>query len=330
MSFPKLLQQYTDEEIVPKHYQHILLNFWKSYKESLKDTNKGEDYLEDIFMTYLSFLKQQSKEPFVFEPFHKQQREPNDYYKFGLDFARPLLDRDDSSVIGSENINKIESYLAAKENVILLANHQTELDPQIIACLIEDKHEKLAADMIFVAGQKVLTDFLAIPFSMGCNLLCIYSKRHIDHDPEQKEKKQLHNQRTMKLMSELLKEGGKCIYVAPSGGRDRPNHEGIVEVAPFDADSIEMFRLMSIQSKTPTHFFPLALNTYNILPPPSTIEKDVGEKRSTARCKVHICFGNECNMNVEEETLNRKEKREILAKSIWTSVNSDYQKIMNG
>ena len=40
--------------------------------------------------------------------------------------------------------------------------------------------------MIFVAGERVITDPLAIPFSMGSNLLCIYSKRYIDHPPEKK------------------------------------------------------------------------------------------------------------------------------------------------
>jgi glycerol-3-phosphate O-acyltransferase len=43
-------------------------------------------------------------------------------------------------------------------------------------------------------------------------------------------------------------------YVAPSGGRDRPNQEGIVEVAPFDPQSIEMFNLMAKKSTRPTFF----------------------------------------------------------------------------
>ncbi len=50
--------------------------------------------------------------------------------------------------------------------------------------------------MIFVAGERVITDPLAVPASMGRNLLCIYSKRYIDHPPELKSEKQLHNKRT--------------------------------------------------------------------------------------------------------------------------------------
>jgi glycerol-3-phosphate O-acyltransferase len=141
--------------------------------------------------------------------------------------------------------------------------------------------------------------------------------------------KQLHNQRTMKLMSSLLKEGGKCIYVAPSGGRDRPNKEGVVEVAPFDPDSIEMFRLMALQAKTPTHFYPLSLSTYNVLPPPSTIEKGIGEKRYANKSVVHICFGKECNMELKhlDPSISKHEKRALLANSIEAEVKKDYDLI---
>jgi len=58
----------------------------------------------------------------------------------------------------------------------------------------------------------------------------------------------------MELMSELLSEGGKAIYVAPSGGRDRPNAQGVVEIAPYDPQSIEMFYLMTQRAGHLTHF----------------------------------------------------------------------------
>ena len=43
--------------------------------------------------------------------------------------------------------------------------------------------------MIFVAGDRVTTDLLAQIFSMGRNLLCIFSKKHIGSVPELKSKK---------------------------------------------------------------------------------------------------------------------------------------------
>ena len=49
----------------------------------------------------------------------------------------------------------------------------------------------------------------------------------------------------MKQMQKLFTDGGKIIWVAPSGGRDRQGADGEFEVAPFDSKSIEMFRLMA-------------------------------------------------------------------------------------
>ena len=57
-----------------------------------------------------------------------------------------------------------------------------------------------------------------------------------------------HNRMVMKTMQQLMTDGGKCIWVAPSGGRDRPSDDGKYEVAPFDSKSIEMFRLMSAKA----------------------------------------------------------------------------------
>ena len=167
-------------------------------------------------------------------------------------------------------------FLERGENAIFLANHQIEADPQAISILLENSYPKFAEEMIFVAGERVITDPLAVPASMGRNLFCIYSKRYIDQPPEQKMKKQLHNKRTMELMSQLLSEGGKAIYVAPSGGRDRPNANGIVEIAPFDPQSIEMFYLMAQRAGHPTHFYPMALKTFELLPPPQSIQVELG------------------------------------------------------
>eukprot|EP00953_Heterococcus_sp_UTEX-ZZ885_P042334 21517-Heterococcus_DN1.PRE.2 len=67
---------------------------------------------------------------------------------------------------------------------------------------------------------------MAIPFSMGRNLLCIHSKKYMETPPEGKHAKQTHNVRTLKKMSEMMaSEEGQFIWVAPSGGRDRPDPE---------------------------------------------------------------------------------------------------------
>ena len=87
-------------------------------------------------------------------------------------------------------------------------------------------------------------------------------------------------------MSNLLQEGGKIIYVAPSGGRDRKNAKGEIEIAAFDPSSIEMLYLMARKAERPTHFVPLTLSTYHLFPPPATIQKEIGEERFAQRQKT--------------------------------------------
>ena len=50
-------------------------------------------------------------------------------------------------------------------------------------------------DTIFVAGDRVQTDAIAVPFSMGRDLLCIYSKRHMNNPPELASKKKTRDAR---------------------------------------------------------------------------------------------------------------------------------------
>jgi glycerol-3-phosphate O-acyltransferase len=223
----------------------------------------------------------------------------------------------------------MEKELAQGENVILLANHQTEADPQAISIVLGQTHPEMADKIIYVAGERVTTDPLAIPFSMGCNLLCIYSKRYIDHPPELKEQKLLHNKNTMDKMRRLLEEGGKIIYVAPSGGRDRRNAKGEIEVAQLDPSSIEMFYLMAKKAKTPTHFYPLTLSTYELLPPPETVQKELGEPRFAKKSPIHLSFGKEFNMEKfpGSDQSDKQMRRKARADALWKLIHNDYLRI---
>ena len=123
--------------------------------------------------------------PFKFQAHHTAIREPFDYYKWGNDFFRPLIIMGKSRLLGIENIKKIDEATNRGENVLILSNHQTEVDPQAISILLErEGYEKLAEKIIFIAGHKVTNDPIAIPFSMGRNLICIHSKKHIKNPPE--------------------------------------------------------------------------------------------------------------------------------------------------
>ncbi len=43
-------------------------------------------------------------------------------------------------------------------NVVIMANHQTEIDPIVVSLLVEKSHPMLATDVINVAGDRVVTD----------------------------------------------------------------------------------------------------------------------------------------------------------------------------
>ncbi len=325
--FFSTLEQYIEEGSIPPKYGDIIAKFYLGYQEAIS-SQSTPNYHHDLFINLLKLIKQQCLDPFVFQPYHEHLRTPFDYYQFGLDLVKPLVDIPHSSVHGQNHLKEIAISLEKGDNVIFLANHQTEADPQAISILLEHSYPKLGEEMIFVAGERVITDPLAVPISMGRNLLCIYSKRYIDHPPEQKMKKQLHNKRTMELMSELLSEGGKAIYVAPSGGRDRPDANGIVQIAPFDPQSIKMFYLMAQRAGHPTHFYPMALKTYALLPPPQTIQVELGEARITKRADIHLAIGPKIDMEnfPGSDLTDKHERRSARAEHICNQVRQDYAK----
>ncbi len=322
--FTKIAHYLKEGSIPPKHVD-ILEKFYLGYQQAI---SSQKDSHEKPFLDLLDLIKQQCLEPFVFQPYHKHLRKPFDYYQFGIDLMKPLVDMPNSTVHGLEHLKNITASLEKGKNAIFLANHQVEADPQVISILLESSYPKFAEEMIFVAGERVITDPLAVPFSMGRNLLCIFSKRYIDQPPEQKMKKQLHNKRTMELMSELLSEGGKAIYVAPSGGRDRPNAAGIVEIAAFDPQSIEMLYLMAGRAGHPTHFYPLALKSYGLLPPPETIQVELGEARIAKRADIHLAFGPRIDMENFPgcDSTDKHARRSKRAAYIWSLVRQDYSK----
>ena len=218
-----------------------------------------------------------------------------DFYAWGCNFFRPFMDLEDSQVLGMDNLQKAMDQAKAGENVIFFANHQSEADPQVMSIMLEKAgFAKEAESVVYVAGHKVTTDALAIPFSMGRNLICIHSKKHIDADPDTKPIKSRQNLAAMSGMLDKLKKGGTILWVAPSGGRDRRDVEsGKTPIAPFDHKTMDMFRLMGTKSKKPTHYYPLAMVSYELCPPPDFVEAGVGEQRNFRFVPVGIKVGDE-------------------------------------
>ncbi len=320
------LKKAVSQEKIPHKYAEILKHFYEGYRSTLGEKFSLSE--EKLFVTYLELASSQCQKPYSFELYHQAIREPLDYYQFGIEILSPLVNRKMSSVLGKEYLPEIKAHLKNQENVVFFANHQTEADPVAISILLEDLSPDLAQEMIFVAGARVITDPLAVPFSLGINLLCVHSKRYIDFPPEEKRMKQLHNQQTMEKMSALLSSGGKAIYVAPSGGRDRPNLQGVFEVAPFDPQSIEMFYLMTQKSKKTTHFYPLSLKTYGLVPPPETIQVELGEMRKAQYAPIHLGLGPRIDMEhiPGNDMKDKHKRRQLRADYIWGLVNQTYSR----
>lgn len=320
MTFFSKLQKAKEQGLFSDKHIQTVIDFYNNYQTIAKNESISEEFLTAVL--------DQIEKPYKFEPYHKAIREPFDYYTFGLKFARPLIESID--VQGLKNLEEIQKNLEKNENAVLFGNHQTELDPQLFSIALEENFPTIAKEVIFVAGDRVTTDPFAIPFSMGRNLLCIYSKRHIANPPEKRHEKQLHNQKTMKVMRDLLSKGGKCIYVAPSGGRDRKDEKGEVVVSEFDPNNIEMFRLMTHHASQKTHFYPLSLVTHDLLPPPDRIQRELGERRNFGKNKILFYFGQELDLEHFPgcETSDRILKRKALSDFIWNLVNQHYLELL--
>ncbi|MGE3954311.1 MAG: 1-acyl-sn-glycerol-3-phosphate acyltransferase [Parachlamydiales bacterium] len=327
MDFDTLIGQWGDAPRLPAKYREAMEDFYTSYLRARKSRNLPPETMFPLFRQFIELVEEQCVRPYPFEPYHEHVREPIDYYTFGVEMIRGILDESTSAAFGLEYADKIAEQLQRGENVICLANHQTEGDPQVVSILLEKTHEPLGREMIWVAGDRVLIDPMAIPFSMGRNLLCVYSKKYLEIPPERKAEKQAHNQRAMLKLLELLTEGGKLVYVAPSGGRDRPNEAGEVVCAPFDPQAIEIFRLLGQKSGRATHFYPLALDTYKLLPPPKAHGEEKLERRYTESGTVHLAFGEEIDLDTfpGSDLPDKGERRKARADYCWNLVNQLYQ-----
>lgn len=329
MDFDSLLKDKCEQGILPPHVAENAEALLGSFRSAITHKGHEKSAFDHIVNPLLEGCCQHLAHPFTFDHFHQRLRHPVDYFQLGVDYVNELILWDQSSVQGEEQLKRMITQLENGENVILMGNHQAEVDPQILSALLMDKAPRIAHEVIFVAGHRVTTDPVAVPFSVGRNLLCIHSKRHIDHPPHEREQKQHHNQRTMREMARLLAEGGACIYVAPSGGRDRPNEEGKIEVADFDPQAIEMFLLMAKKAKRPSHFYPLTLVTYQLMPPPLNIRRELGEKRIVHCSAVHAAFAEEFEDNhFPGSTLkDKRERRQARAKYLHGIVNEAHERL---
>ncbi|BBN15444.1 glycerol-3-phosphate O-acyltransferase [Marchantia polymorpha subsp. ruderalis] len=305
-----------------------MLELYYNYRDAVvgSGVENSMEIAVRIMATVLDRILLQFEDPFTFSSYHKRMVEPYDYYTFGQNYIRPLLDFRNSFLGNTTIFDDIESQLKQGHNVFLFANHQTEADPAVMALLLETSHPYLAENLTYIAGDRVVLDPFCKPFSMGRNLLCVYSKKHINDIPELTDMKQRANTRTLKEMTALLKKGGQLIWIAPSGGRDRPDPEtNEWRPAPFDASAVENMRRLLSHMPVPGHMYPMALLCHDIMPPPRKVEKELGERRLIGYHGVGLAVAPKLNFEeLTAGTTSKEEARDKFARSVWEIVSNQY------
>ncbi|KAL3681949.1 hypothetical protein R1sor_024905 [Riccia sorocarpa] len=305
-----------------------LLDFYYNYRDSVikSGVDNAVEIAVKIMATVFDRIMFQFEEPYTFPPYHTRILEPYNYYAFGQNFIKHLVDLRNSFVGNIATFGQIESQLKQGHNVILFSNHQSEADPAVMALLLDFCHPYLSEKMTFIAGDRVVFDPFCKPFSMGRNFLCVHSKKHINDVPALAEMKKKANAQTLKEMAGLLAKGGQFIWIAPSGGRDRPDPEtNEVRPAQFDAAAVENTRRLLSQMPVPGHMYPLALSCYEIMPPPHQVEKELGERRLLGYDGAGIVVASELRFDdLTAGTTSKEQARDKFSQSSWEIVNEQY------
>lgn len=328
------------DTMFPEKVQSIFSGLFASYKQQVTISMKGDEAAASsktavIFRELIRAIAgQMIGVPYKFPSYHTAIREgPIDYFKLGNDYVGTLINYE-RSLMGNDHLwVKIDQQLEAKENVVLFANHQSEADAAFIPLLTQGAHPGLGEKVVYIAGDRVVTDLMSKPFSMGRNLLCINSKKHmVSDDSATKSIKMRQNIATLKAMEKLMQEGGHCIWIAPSGGRDRRQADGTLAPDQFDPSSIELMKKFASKAKSkPTHFYPLAMATYDTMPPPTSIGGDLGEVRVVTYCGCGLSLADEVDVSNSGQWAKGLQEGDdtakVLASHIYDKVCTEYAKI---
>lgn len=327
MKFEMTLAGLVQAGKIPDKLQAGLMDLHSSYKGALGKSPMLDDSDKEAAQCIASVAERvlvQFKDPYTFPSRHKRILEPFDYYMFGQRYIGNLINFDTSYVGNADKLVKIKEQVAKGENVLLYANHQSEADPAVWAWLTDAVDPSLAKEVYYIAGDRVVLDTFAKPFSMGRNLVCVHSKKHMDDDPELKSAKMATNQKSVRELGTLFKEGGAIVWVAPSGGRDRKGESGDYDVSAFDPSAVFLLKRMMDSAKKPGHVYPMAMASAEIMPPPSGVEKALGEKRILDYHGVGISFGEELDMAILDGIDDKSKQAEALTKAAYASVKELY------
>lgn len=320
---------------IPKQLIPLWTDFFNNYKTAIRSADlptHDMKLVSQVQATIADTVINQFANPYKFPSRHEAITEPYDYFEFGQTYVGSLIDFTKSYLGHRERFDEIEKQLEAGENVIILANHQSEADPGIWAHMLVKTHPRLAKSVFYVAGDRVVSDPLCVPFSMGRNLFCVHSKRHMDDDPATKSEKMAMNRKTLGAMGEALGAGGSLLWIAPAGGRDRPGDDGVYVPAKFDPSAVELMRALAAKAAKragrTTHLYPFAMYSAPLMPPPKTIDKALGERRMVNFTGVGISVGEELDIEaISAGTSSREEVTAAVTKATYDAVCSLYTEL---
>lgn len=323
-SFMAALASEVESGRIPKQLVPLWTDFFGNYKKAILSADLPTHDIKlvaEVQASIADTVINQFANPYKFPSFHQSMTEPYDYFEFGQKYVGSLIDFTKSYLGHRERFDEIEKQLEAGDNVIIYANHQSEADPGIWAHMLMHTHPKLAKQICYVAGDRVVSDPLCVPFSMGRNLYCVHSKRHMEDDPDTKAEKSAMNRQTLRNMGMAFAKGGTLLWIAPAGGRDRPGDDGVYVPGKFDPAAVELMRALSVKAEnkagTKSHFYPFAMYSAPLMPPPKTVEKGLGERRMVNFTGVGISVGEEMDVKaVVEAVPDASENKEAVAAAV--------------
>ncbi|KAJ9513940.1 hypothetical protein QJQ45_021048, partial [Haematococcus lacustris] len=309
-------------------------DFYANYRNAIVGSGApgaNELLAAKIQATIADTVTLQFMKPYTFPSLHTRMVGADyNYFEFGQRYVGALVDFNNSVLGHRERWDQIAAQLAAGENVVLLANHQTEADPGVFAHMLMATHPQLATEVVYVAGDRVVTDALSKPFSMGRNLFCVHSKKHMDDIPELKAEKMETNRKTLVAMARQLNKGGCLIWIAPSGGRDRPKDNDQYTPDPFDPAAVELMRSLGARAKRRTRLYPMAMFSWPVMPPPRTVDKAIGERRMTNYTPVGISVCEELVPDVAVAGVaveDKEAQQKALALAAQQAVVAEYERM---
>ena len=115
MVFAARLKRALEQGEVPEKTYKIVLQLYESYARSLELAGFRMQDFDHLFDDLLMLMIKHLKNPFYFGSYHKRILEPYNYFRFGIEFIRPLVDQQRSRVLGIDTIKKISNQLRARK-----------------------------------------------------------------------------------------------------------------------------------------------------------------------------------------------------------------------